>query len=95
MNKLIQAILDFFKRLFSADQTNTKTKPQMDETKPTQKKLYALLVAIDKYRRPVPALRGCVNDRNALKAYLERQPGRYSTEHQNPDRRRSHQAGYY
>lgn len=73
MNKLIQAILDFFKRLFSADQTNTKTKPQMDETKPTQKKLYALLVAIDKYRRPVPALRGCVNDRDALKAYLERQ----------------------
>ena len=35
--------------------------------------LYALMVAIDKYTAPVPALKGCVNDRNEMKNYLERQ----------------------
>lgn len=34
---------------------------------------YALMVGIDKYAYPVPALKGCVNDRDALKDYLERQ----------------------
>ncbi|MDX1942641.1 MAG: caspase family protein [Saprospiraceae bacterium] len=42
--------------------------------KPKQKRaLFALMVAIDRYTSPVPALRGCVNDRDALKDYLERQ----------------------
>ncbi len=77
MSKLIQAIIDFFKNLFSSNNTdtnlNTKTQSQMDQSKPKQKTLYALMVAIDRYQRPVPPLNGCVNDRDAMKEYLERQ----------------------
>lgn len=35
-------------------------------------KIYALIVAIDDYPRPVPKLQGCLNDANAVKAYLEK-----------------------
>ena len=39
--------------------------------------IYALLVGIDAYAKPVPPLRGCVNDISAVKEYLE---GRVSNE---------------
>lgn len=35
-------------------------------------KIIALIVAIDDYPRPVPKLQGCLNDANAVKAYLEK-----------------------
>ena len=35
-------------------------------------KIYAFIVAIDDYPRPVPKLQGCLNDGNAVKAYLEK-----------------------
>ncbi len=35
-------------------------------------KAYALLVGIDAYRRPVPALRGCLNDVSAMEELLSR-----------------------
>jgi len=35
--------------------------------------LHALLVAIDAYSYPVPPLKGCVNDRDEFKDYLQRQ----------------------
>lgn len=35
-------------------------------------KIYALLVAIDDYPPPVSKLKGCKNDANAMKAYLEK-----------------------
>ena len=38
-----------------------------------KKKLYALLVGIDKYPPGVRSLKGCVNDMNAFKDYLLRQ----------------------
>lgn len=55
--------------------TTSKTKTQSTTTtKPAMKRtLYALMVGIDQYTYPVPALKGCVNDRDALKNYLERQ----------------------
>ncbi|MFN7120035.1 MAG: caspase family protein [Saprospiraceae bacterium] len=53
----------------------TANKPSNSTKKPTtmSRNVYALMVAIDKYAAPVPPLRGCVNDRDALKDYLERQ----------------------
>ncbi len=38
----------------------------------SNRRLYALLVAIDKYQAPVPALDGCVNDMRAMRDYLLR-----------------------
>jgi triacylglycerol esterase/lipase EstA (alpha/beta hydrolase family) len=35
--------------------------------------IYALLVGIDRYAPPIPALQGCVNDINAIEAYLQSQ----------------------
>lgn len=35
------------------------------------KTVYALLVGIDKYQSPVPALQGCTNDARAMQAFLE------------------------
>lgn len=35
-------------------------------------KIYAFIVAIDNYTRPVPKLQGCLNDGNAVKAYLQK-----------------------
>lgn len=35
--------------------------------------LYALLVAIDDYAHPVPALKGCVNDLNKMASYLQKE----------------------
>ncbi|MEL6673111.1 MAG: caspase family protein [Bacteroidota bacterium] len=37
-----------------------------------QQKVYALMVGIDKYLPPVPALDGCVNDMRAMKRFLEK-----------------------
>ncbi len=36
----------------------------------SQRKLFALLVGIDKYAPPVPALEGCVNDMHSVRDYL-------------------------
>ncbi len=33
--------------------------------------IYALLIALDEYPRPIPSLRGCVNDIDAFAAYLD------------------------
>ncbi|MCI4668183.1 MAG: caspase family protein [Bacteroidia bacterium] len=38
----------------------------------SNRKIYALLVGIDKYQPPIPALDGCVNDMNAMLEYLRR-----------------------
>lgn len=81
MDNLIQAIVNFFKSLFSMSKPKTKTqaKPKPastskpEKSKSEKKTLYALMVAIDRYNKPVPPLRGCVNDRDAMKDYLERQ----------------------
>ena len=35
------------------------------------KTVYALLIAINDYAKPVPKLDGCVNDLNAIKEYME------------------------
>ena len=37
--------------------------------------LYALLVGIDDYAPPIPALQGCKHDINAIEAYLQKQIG--------------------
>ncbi len=75
---MIDAIINFFKSLFGMSKTS-KTKPAAPKNvtakeagRPGKRTIYALMVAIDRYNAPVPPLRGCVNDRNALKEYLER-----------------------
>lgn len=75
---IIEAIVQFFKNLFSMSKTKPAPakKPTTAPAKPvksSKRTLYALMVAIDRYAPPVPPLRGCVNDRDALKEYLERQ----------------------
>ncbi len=40
---------------------------------PKEKKLYALLVAINEYQYPIPALNGCVNDLHNFEAYLQQE----------------------
>lgn len=75
---IFQAIIHFFKRLFSSNNQPTMSpKPQTTSgaatAKSSKRTMYALMVAIDRYMPPVPALRGCVNDRDSFKDYLERQ----------------------
>ncbi len=75
MIKLIQKILDFImgKRKTTTKKTTKKPNNSTKKLSNMNRNLYALMVAIDKYAYPVPALKGCVNDRDALKDYLERQ----------------------
>jgi hypothetical protein len=40
---------------------------------PTRSRLYALLVAINNYKPPVPPLRGCINDLQKVASYLEKE----------------------
>ncbi|MDX2249280.1 MAG: caspase family protein [Bacteroidia bacterium] len=42
----------------------------------SSKNIYALLVGIDKYKHPVPALDGCVNDMRAMRDFLDRKARR-------------------
>ncbi|MEZ4772816.1 MAG: caspase family protein [Bacteroidia bacterium] len=42
----------------------------------SSKNIYALLVGIDKYKAPVPALDGCVNDMRAMRDFLDRKARR-------------------
>ncbi|MBK7870276.1 MAG: caspase family protein [Saprospiraceae bacterium] len=81
MNNIIEFIKELFANIFGmAKKKSSKSTPKKESkpanivNKPQQKRsFYALMVAIDRYAAPVPALRGCVNDRDALKDYLERQ----------------------
>jgi hypothetical protein len=41
-----------------------------EENAPMSRTIYGLLIGIDDYPRPIPSLRGCVNDIEAFAAYL-------------------------
>lgn len=45
----------------------------------SSRNIYALLVGIDKYKDPVPALDGCVNDMRAMRDFLDRKARRNGT----------------
>jgi pimeloyl-ACP methyl ester carboxylesterase len=74
MRNFFLMIFNFFMKKKPTTTQKKKKKPSPSTKKTTMNQnLYALMVAIDQYQAPIPPLKGCENDRNALKVYLERQ----------------------